>query len=196
MGPQGTKNNLKETTTHHGTHSQKFITKFLRPSSICMGMKLTTMVPGIETSSPFGAPRVDSVCSDSSKTNGTGNLTAYPLSVPTTNSSAPVPDISHRPQQSSRTTTTSSTSSTSSRSSLTPVDALSRQYPAPTKDITVEEMLARPPPRWSLGHYVRHAREARTPSLSKEQQAKEFADVKRELLVAKERLKELKQGGR
>jgi hypothetical protein len=57
-------------------------------------------------------------------------------------------------------------------------------------------MLARPPPRWSLGHYVKHAREARTPVPDKEQQAKEFADVKKELRAAKTQIKELALAGR
>jgi hypothetical protein len=46
-------------------------------------------------------------------------------------------------------------------------------------------MLSRTPQKWSVGHYVKNAREAKTPVLDKEQQARAFAEAKKELLAAK-----------
>ncbi|KAL1873452.1 hypothetical protein VTK73DRAFT_950 [Phialemonium thermophilum] len=113
-------------------------------------------------------------------------------------------DLTGRPSQPSRTTTTSSsTSSVSSSSSLStpfqhstrltpsPVDVLSRQYPPPPPEVNLDEMLARPPQKWSLGHYVKNAREPRQRTLDKEQQEREFANTKRELLAAKEQLRQM-----
>ncbi|KAK1765689.1 hypothetical protein QBC33DRAFT_560609 [Phialemonium atrogriseum] len=149
------------------------------------------MAPGVEASAPF-----DLHSSDSTKTNDTSYFPNSPQSLASSTSSLAVSDFSLRPPQPSRATTTSSTTSTSSQSRITPIDALSRQYPAPIREVSVEEMLARPPQKWSLGHYVKNAREARTPVLDKEQQGKDFAEAKRELLAAKEQLKQLAAGGR
>ncbi|KAH8909521.1 hypothetical protein BR93DRAFT_924503 [Coniochaeta sp. PMI_546] len=76
------------------------------------------------------------------------------------------------------------------------LDALSRNFPKPAQEPTVEEMLARPPQKWSVGHYVKNAREAKTPVHDKEQQAKAFAEAKRELLAAKEALERSATAGR
>ncbi|KAB5558502.1 hypothetical protein GE09DRAFT_1058501 [Coniochaeta sp. 2T2.1] len=66
------------------------------------------------------------------------------------------------------------------------VDALSRTFPKPTEEPTLEEMLARPPQKWSVGHYVKNARDAKAAVRDKDAQAKAFAEAKRELLAAKE----------
>jgi hypothetical protein len=57
-------------------------------------------------------------------------------------------------------------------------------------------MLARPPQKWSVGHYVKNARETKAPVHDKEQQAKAFAEAKRELLAAKEALERSATAGR
>jgi hypothetical protein len=87
-----------------------------------------------------------------------------------------------RPAQPTRAATTTGPISSQK---VVAVDALSRQFPKPTHEPSLEEMLARPPQKWSVGHYVKNAREAKTPVQDKEQQAKAFAEAKRELLAAK-----------
>jgi hypothetical protein len=86
-------------------------------------------------------------------------------------------------------------SSSSSSSHAHKVDALSRHFPKPEQEPTLEELLARPPQKWSVGHYVKNAREARTPVHDKEQQARAFAEAKRELLAAKQTLERSVNGG-
>lgn len=76
------------------------------------------------------------------------------------------------------------------------LDALSRDFPKPDHEHTLEEMLARPPQKWSVGHYVKNAREAKTPVHDKEQKARAFAEAKRELLAAKEAMERSTGGGR
>lgn len=49
-------------------------------------------------------------------------------------------------------------------------------------------MLARPPQKWSVGHYVKNARDAKPRVADKEQQARALAEAKRDLLAAKEQL--------
>ncbi|KAK3944638.1 hypothetical protein QBC46DRAFT_157616 [Diplogelasinospora grovesii] len=71
------------------------------------------------------------------------------------------------------------------------LDALQRQFPKPEHEPTVEEMLARPPQKWSVGHYVKNAREVKAPVVDKEQEAKAFAEAKKELLRAKQELQNL-----
>jgi hypothetical protein len=68
------------------------------------------------------------------------------------------------------------------------LDALQRTFPAPKEEHTLEEMLARPPQKWSVGHYVKNAREARTPVEDKDEKARAFARAKAELLAAKAQL--------
>lgn len=92
-----------------------------------------------------------------------------------------------RPVQPTRSVTTAASTSTAQQK-VVAVDALSRHFPKPTEEPTLEEMLARPPQKWSVGHYVKNAREAKTPVHDKEQQAKAFAEAKRELLASKEAL--------
>jgi hypothetical protein len=55
-------------------------------------------------------------------------------------------------------------------------------------------MLARPPARWSLRHYVKNARDAEPRTQDKQQQAVEFAAIKQELLAAREAMKQLTLG--
>lgn len=92
-----------------------------------------------------------------------------------------------RPAQPTRAYTTAASVSSATPKAVA-LDALSRHFPKPAQESSVEEMLARPPQKWSLGAYVKSAREARAPVQDKEQQARAFADTKKELLAAKEAL--------
>ncbi|KAK3692531.1 hypothetical protein B0T22DRAFT_475443 [Podospora appendiculata] len=70
-------------------------------------------------------------------------------------------------------------------------DAMTKTFPKPTRELSVEEMLARPAQKYSLGHYIKNARDCRMPVVDKAKSAQDFADVKRELLRAKEDLQRL-----
>jgi hypothetical protein len=54
-------------------------------------------------------------------------------------------------------------------------------------------MLARPPLKWSLGHYVRNPRESKDPNaaFSAEEKAKRFEEAKKKLLRDKEVIDEI-----
>ncbi|RKU40292.1 hypothetical protein DL546_001698 [Coniochaeta pulveracea] len=80
------------------------------------------------------------------------------------------------------------TSAHSVQAKAVALDALQRTFPAPKEEHTLEEMLARPPQKWSVGHYVKNAREARTPVEDKDEKVKAFARTKAELLAAKAQL--------
>lgn len=106
-----------------------------------------------------------------------------------------LPDFSERPGQPSRTITTSSAesaSSTTSQVKTNPLDPLSRNYPIPAKEPNLEEMLARPPKKWTLGHYLKenHVREA-PPVQDKEKRASELAAAKKELLEGWQNLRNI-----
>ncbi|KAK4137278.1 hypothetical protein BT67DRAFT_372777 [Trichocladium antarcticum] len=70
-----------------------------------------------------------------------------------------------------------------------PLEPLSRTFPAPTHEPSLEELLARKPAKWSLGHYVKNARVREATAAAgvedQEQRARKFEDIKRELLLAK-----------
>ncbi|GAB1320613.1 hypothetical protein MFIFM68171_10823 [Madurella fahalii] len=68
------------------------------------------------------------------------------------------------------------------------LDAMSRDFPKPAHEPSLEELLARPPGKRSLGHYVKNAREVAPPPVDPEQRARKFEDAKRELLRAKEEM--------
>lgn len=88
-----------------------------------------------------------------------------------------------RPRQPGRTSTASSASSTATQGSA--VDALAREFPAPSKEIDLDEALAREPRKGTLWHYIKdNSREAKPPAPSKEAQAQQLAAAKKELLEA------------
>ncbi|KAB5570222.1 hypothetical protein GE09DRAFT_699960 [Coniochaeta sp. 2T2.1] len=92
-----------------------------------------------------------------------------------------------RPAQPERAATTAvPQASITGHKPIVVVDALSRTFPKPTEEPTLEQMLARPPQKWSVGHYVKNARDAKAAVRDKDAQAKAFAEAKRELLAAKE----------
>ncbi|KAK4165307.1 hypothetical protein QBC43DRAFT_287857 [Cladorrhinum sp. PSN259] len=67
------------------------------------------------------------------------------------------------------------------------VDPLSREFPKPAHEPTLDELLARKPGKWSLNHYVKNAKDI---SLQPEQPANVEAR-RREMEEAKRRLLEL-----
>ncbi|KAK2070525.1 hypothetical protein P8C59_005011 [Phyllachora maydis] len=77
-------------------------------------------------------------------------------------------------------------------------DALNRHFPAPADDPPpLDELLARPPLRWSLGHYIKRAREARPPPpVDRAREAQRFAEAKDELRRARDELRGLLPVGR
>ncbi|KAK3357526.1 hypothetical protein B0T25DRAFT_516939 [Lasiosphaeria hispida] len=73
------------------------------------------------------------------------------------------------------------------------LDAMSRQFPKPTHEPSLEEMLARPAQKWSLSHYVKNARDRKTPVADKEKEAQDFERTKNALRQAKEELQRLSE---
>ncbi|KAK4123712.1 hypothetical protein N657DRAFT_421792 [Parathielavia appendiculata] len=76
-----------------------------------------------------------------------------------------------------------------------PLDPLSREYPKPTHEPSLDELLSRPPLKWSLGHYVKSARERKTvdndgQEEEEEERRRRFEEAKRNLLRAKEMIDE------
>ncbi|KAK3340442.1 hypothetical protein B0H65DRAFT_259318 [Neurospora tetraspora] len=67
----------------------------------------------------------------------------------------------------------------------TKVDILQRRFPKPTEEASVEELLARPPLKHSLSHYVKNARDKRLHMVDPEEERKRFEKAKAELLAAK-----------
>ncbi|KAH8894772.1 hypothetical protein GQ53DRAFT_820466 [Thozetella sp. PMI_491] len=84
-----------------------------------------------------------------------------------------------------------STSTTSSTAGGTLVDVLCRDFPKPADQINVAEMISRPPQPHSLRYYVKNARDLEIPAESKEVQAKKFAEEKKKLLAASNKLNHL-----
>lgn len=104
-----------------------------------------------------------------------------------------LPDVVERPVQPRTTTDVSSTSSITSTASplkRNPIDPLSRNYPIPAKEIDLDEMLARPPKKWTLGHYIKESpvRETAPPVQDKEKRALDLAAAKKDLLQGWENL--------
>lgn len=84
----------------------------------------------------------------------------------------------------------------SSPSQTADVDPLSRTFPKPTEDVDLDEMLARKPLKWTLGHYVKEAatREPSKPAEDKDRLAQDMEAKKREMLAAKEEIRRLSAG--
>jgi hypothetical protein len=71
-----------------------------------------------------------------------------------------------------------------------PLDPLSRSYPKPAHEPSLDELLARAPLKWSLGHYVKNARERKVVE-DPEERARRFEEAKMRLLRDKERIDEI-----
>lgn len=74
-----------------------------------------------------------------------------------------------------------------------PIDPLSRDYPKPTGEVNLDEMLARKPKKWTLGHYITETstRKLPNPVEDKQQIVQDLEAKKRELLDAKEYIQKL-----
>lgn len=78
-----------------------------------------------------------------------------------------------------------------------PRDPLSRQFPVPAQEPSLDELLARSPPKYSLGRWVKNARTAkpRDDSTAEEaaaRRARELEAAKAELRRAKEEMERLR----
>lgn len=77
--------------------------------------------------------------------------------------------------------------------SASQLDPLSRDYPQPTGEVDVSEMLNRKPMKWSVGHYIKET-PSRTASSQmkedKEEAARQMEARKRELLKVKEEMRQ------
>ncbi|KAK4224154.1 hypothetical protein QBC38DRAFT_26272 [Podospora fimiseda] len=64
------------------------------------------------------------------------------------------------------------------------VDPLSREFPKPTHEPTLDELLARKPGKWSLNHYVKNAKDIslQNEQLNIEARRREMEEAKRRLL--------------
>ncbi|KAL1871397.1 hypothetical protein Daus18300_004764 [Diaporthe australafricana] len=101
--------------------------------------------------------------------------------------------------RSSAAATSSSPSSSPSQGCADPaceVDPLSRTFPKPTEDVNLDEMLARKPLKWTLGHYVKEApsREPSKPVEDKDRLAQDMEAKKKEMPAAKEEILRLSAG--
>lgn len=90
----------------------------------------------------------------------------------------------------------SSTSINSSRASLAERhrDPLLREYPKPSGQVDIDEMLTRPPGKWSLGHYFHKSRHVtRETSLEPmlEDRKGELEEAKKQLMAARNELRQL-----
>lgn len=74
-----------------------------------------------------------------------------------------------------------------------PVDPLSRDYPKPTGEVNLDEMLARKPVKRSLAHYISEIplRERTNAMKDKRWVAQDLEEKKRELLEAKKEIQRL-----
>ncbi|KAL2128045.1 hypothetical protein VTI74DRAFT_9792 [Chaetomium olivicolor] len=114
--------------------------------------------------------------------------------------------LSQQQQQHQRTTTTANTESDRpsvprrSAAHVVALDTMSRSFPKPAHEPSLDELLARKPPKWSLGHYVKNARVRADVAAEQQQQeeerARKFEEAKRELLRAKEEIERLAGAGR
>lgn len=88
--------------------------------------------------------------------------------------------------RSSAAATPSSPSPSSSQCSVEQtgdVDPLARTFPKPTEDVDLDEMLARKPLKWTVGHYVKEAaiRESSRPAEDKDRLAQDMEAKKEEI---------------
>lgn len=108
-------------------------------------------------------------------------------------------DSSSSAEQAIRSSAAATPSSPSSSSSQSPaeqpcdVDPLSRNFPKPAEDVDLDEMLARKPLKWTLGHYVKEVstREPSRPAEDKDRVAQDMEAKKREMLAVKEEIRRL-----
>ncbi|KAL2164593.1 hypothetical protein VTH06DRAFT_3810 [Thermothelomyces fergusii] len=73
------------------------------------------------------------------------------------------------------------------------LDPMSREYPKPTQELSLDEMLARKPGKHSLSYYLRHPKESKItdePRTAEEfaERARKFEETKQKLRMDRERL--------
>ncbi|KAK4157961.1 hypothetical protein C8A00DRAFT_29031 [Chaetomidium leptoderma] len=77
------------------------------------------------------------------------------------------------------------------------LDTMSRSFPEPAHEPSLDELLARPPGKWSLGHYVKNARvpdAGKLAATEAEGRATKFEQVKRDLRRAQEEIQARRAG--
>ncbi|TLS29767.1 hypothetical protein PpBr36_00451 [Pyricularia pennisetigena] len=73
-------------------------------------------------------------------------------------------------------------------------DPLLREFPKPPDQVDIEEMLTRPPGKWSLGHYFnksRHAAKETTLKPTLEDRKGELEEAKKQLIAARNEIRQL-----
>lgn len=73
-------------------------------------------------------------------------------------------------------------------------DPLLREFPKPPEQVDIEEMLTRPPGKWSLGHYFnksRHAAKETTLKPTLEDRKGELEEAKKQLIAARNEIRQL-----
>ncbi|KAI6359887.1 hypothetical protein MCOR25_006930 [Pyricularia grisea] len=73
-------------------------------------------------------------------------------------------------------------------------DPLLREFPKPPEQVDIEEMLTRPPGKWSLGHYFnksRHAAKETTLKPTVEDRKGELEEAKKQLIAARNEIRHL-----
>ena len=126
---------------------------------------------------------------DSSKTTDSGYFSSF------TEETSLKPSAHRGSISSVNTTSSAATNSTSDGIEIrvttvttkvtTKLDPMQRQFPKPTEEPTLDELLARPPLKHSVSHYVKNARDARKPTVDAEEERKQLEKLKAELLAAK-----------
>jgi hypothetical protein len=78
-----------------------------------------------------------------------------------------------------------------SATEIVAAEPMSRSFPKPEHEPSLDEMLARTPGKWSLGHYVKNARERREKPMGEteaQERARKFEETKQALRRAKEEI--------
>ncbi|TLD23205.1 hypothetical protein PspLS_07301 [Pyricularia sp. CBS 133598] len=73
-------------------------------------------------------------------------------------------------------------------------DPLLREFPKPPEQVDIEEMLTRPPGKWSLGHYFNKSRHAAKETMLKptlEDRKGELEEAKKQLIAARNEIRQL-----
>ncbi|KAK4186560.1 hypothetical protein QBC35DRAFT_464629 [Podospora australis] len=157
-----------------------------------------TNIPSTFSSPASSCATADSDMSSVNGDGGCSNNSYFPPMMPT----KACPDCSTAPSLLRSDSLSSSVTSSSSVGSSTDgvvavgmrtkhkVDVMSAQYPKPKREPTLDELLARPPGKWSLGYYVKNARDVPVkPETDGEARRREMEEVKRQLLKDSEALR-------
>ncbi|KAK3948884.1 hypothetical protein QBC32DRAFT_46737 [Pseudoneurospora amorphoporcata] len=177
------------TTSSASAATPSLVRALMYSTSIPMSTMPSSKETVISKSPILSALRTPVGPADSNKTFDSGYFSSF-SEVTTLKPSA------HRGSISSvNTTSSAATNSTSDANEIrvttvttkitTKLDPMQCQFTKPTEEATVEELLARPPLKHSLSHYVKNARDRRLPAVDPEEERKRFQKAKAELLAAK-----------